>query len=201
MAQNPLKVLNDLYIREQAVTKKGLVISGSVTGSTGLHVKRDAIIEGDLEVGGTMQNSGYAQAGALQVDGILDVGGNAYISGSAEITGSLVVVGQFQVVTASAENLYVSKNASFGQQKLFEIHQQGQSGAGTPTQSYVYAGQKFYLKPDSGYTSGSVFAQDSLIDLGDIDTGYAQDTEVIDLAKTLKNLDNYLYRLSQVVEF
>jgi hypothetical protein len=201
MAYNPLKVLSDLFVKEQAVLKKGLVVSGSISGSTGVVVKKDLVVEGDTLLGGVVTSAGHAQVGALQVDGTFDVAGNSILSGTVEVEGALNVDGQFYATQTTLENLNVIKNASFGQQKLLEIHQSGQNGANNPNSSYVYAGQKLLIKPDNAFTSGSVYSQESIIDLGSVDNTFLSGTSAVDVSKALKNLDDFLFRLNQIIEF
>ena len=69
---NNIKVLTDLEVKNTATMDQGLIVSGSHSGSNGLTVKQDAIIEGQLTVGGQVVNQGYAQIGALAVEGVTD---------------------------------------------------------------------------------------------------------------------------------
>jgi cytoskeletal protein CcmA (bactofilin family) len=201
MATNPLKVLSDLFVKEQAVLKKGLVVSGSISGSVGLHVKRDAIIEGDLDVGGTVSNAGYAQVGALQVDGILDIAGNSYLSGNVDVTGQLNVNGPIYADSAIIDELNVGDQFAVGAPNILIVKQEGAISQNNPNTSYTYAKEKLFITPSGSYVSGSSFMSDSIIDLNSIDSSLAIGSEAQDVGKSLKTLDDYLHRLNQVIEF
>ena len=198
MAFNPLKVLSDLFINEKVTMKKGLMVSGSISGSTGLYVKRDAVIEGDLEVGGTMENAGYAQAGALQVDGILDVAGNSYLSGNVQIIGQLSVDGALYADTSTIDTSNVQSNFYVGAPQFFTAKEGGQNSASI---SYVYNSGKLFISPE--LVSGSVvaFLSSSVVDLHSVDPTIPSGTMAIDIAKSMNTVDDYLIRLREVIEF
>ncbi len=195
MASNPLKVLSDLFVKEQSVMKKGLVISGSISGSTGLYVKKDAVIDGDLEVVGTVTNSGYAQAGALQVDGILDVAGNSYLSGAVEVVGNLNVDGRLSSDELLIDSGTIQQRLAVGTNVLIAKKQTA------PSSSYVYANPKLFITPE--LVSGSVvaFVSSSVVDLHTVDPTIMSGTMVVDVAKSLNSVDDYLIRLREVIEF
>jgi len=88
---NNIKVLTDLQVKNTATMDQGLIVSGAYSGSTGLHVKQDAIIDGQLTVGGNVVNQGYAQIGALVVDGIADISGSLVVDGSGSFSQRLDV--------------------------------------------------------------------------------------------------------------
>jgi hypothetical protein len=90
---NNIKVLTDLEVKNTATMNKGLIVSGSASGSTGLHVKEDARIDGELYIGGQVINRGYAQIGALVVEGLTSLSGNLFVTGSETIDGNLTVKG------------------------------------------------------------------------------------------------------------
>jgi len=90
---NNIKVLTDLEVKNTATMDKGLIVSGSHSGSTGLTVKQDAIIEGSLTVAGNVVNQGYAQVGALVIDGVADISGSLVVTGSTAISEWLDVGG------------------------------------------------------------------------------------------------------------
>jgi len=94
---NNIKVLTDLEVKNTATMDQGLIVSGAYSGSTGLHVKQDAIIDGQLTVGGQVVNQGYAQIGALAVEGVTDLNGNLYVTGSQVLTGDLTIDGELYV--------------------------------------------------------------------------------------------------------
>ncbi len=199
MANNPLKVLSDLYVKEQSQLTKGIVISGSYSGSTGLYVKRDAVIDGHLTVGGTVTNNGYAQAGALQVDGILDIAGNGYISGSMEITGNLNVSGTIYSTNVTFDSQYITKDLTVGFHKALVVKESAISG-NNPSTPYAYAGQKLYVKTSGSLPSGS-FLSSSLLDLNTVDSTIAANTKVLDIEGSFKSFDDFMVRLSEIIEF
>ena len=88
---NNIKVLTDLQVKNTATMDQGLIVSGAYSGSTGLHVKQDAIIDGNLTVDGNVVNQGYAQIGALVVDGIADISGSLVVDGSGSFSQRLDV--------------------------------------------------------------------------------------------------------------
>lgn len=90
---NNIKVLTDLQVKNTATMDQGLIVSGTYSGSTGLRVKEDAIIDGQLTVGGNVVNQGYAQIGALVVDGVTDLSGSLVVQGPSTLTGTLNVSG------------------------------------------------------------------------------------------------------------
>ena len=198
MAFNPLKVLSDLLINEKVTMKKGLIVSGSASGSTGLHVKRDAIVEGDLQIGGVVENSGYAQAGAMQVDGILDVSGSTYLNGTTNVAGQLSVSGTIYSDNIVSDNLNVQENFYVGTPQFFTIKQGGQNSANI---SYVFNSGRLFISPE--LVSGSIapFASSSIVDLNTIDNTFPSGTMAVDLAKSLNSVDSYLLRLQNVIEF
>lgn len=200
MAFNPLKVLNDLFIKEQATFKKGVIVSGSISGSntTGIYVKKDAVIDGDLIVSGVLENSGYAQAGALQVDGILDVAGNSYLSGNVGVTGQLSVAGTVYADSAVIDTTNVQSNFYVGAPQFFIAKEGGQNSASI---SYVYNSGKLFISPE--LVSGSVvaFLTSSIVDLSTIDSTIPSGTMAIDVAKSMNSVDDYLIRLREVIEF
>jgi cytoskeletal protein CcmA (bactofilin family) len=198
MAFNPLKVLSDLFINEKVTMKKGLMVSGSISGSTGLYVKRDAVIEGDLDVGGVMQNAGYAQAGALQVDGILDVAGNSYLSGNVDVVGQLSVDGALYVDNAVLDTANIQNNFYVGSPQFLTAKKGGQNSASI---SYVYNSGKLFISPE--LVSGSVvaFLSSSAVDLHSVDPTIPSGTMAIDVAKSMNSVDDYLIRLREVIEF
>jgi len=198
MAFNPLKVLSDLFINEKVTMKKGLMISGSVTGSTGLHVKRDAIVEGDLEVGGTVSNAGYAQAGALQVDGILDVAGNSFLSGNVTVTGQMSVNGELYADNSVFDTLNVQNNFYLGTPQFLSAKEGGQNSASI---SYVYNSGKLFIAPELVSGSITAFASSSIVDLHTIDASIPSGTMAVDVAKSINSVDDYLIRLREVIEF
>lgn len=199
MANNPLKVLSDLYVKEQSQLTKGIVISGSYSGSTGLYVKRDAVIDGHLTVGGTVTNNGYAQAGALQVDGILDIAGNGYISGSMEITGNLNVSGTIYSTNVTFDSQYITKDLTVGFHKALVVKESAISG-NNPSTPYLYAGQKMYVRTSGSLMSSSVLTSSSL-DLNSVDSTVPQNTNVLDVGESFKNLDDFIARLNEIIEF
>jgi len=100
---NNIKVLTDLEVRNTATMKTGAIISGSHSGSVGLTVKQDAVVEGSLTVGGNVVNQGYAQIGALVVDGLADISGSLIVDGS----------GSFSQQLYAADTLIVDGIATF----------------------------------------------------------------------------------------
>lgn len=198
MAFNPLKVLSDLFVREQAVLKKGLVVSGSVSGSTGVYVKNDIIVDGDMQVGGVVENSGYAQAGALQVDGILDVAGNSFLSGNVNIYGPLSVGGALTADSAVIDTTNIQSNFYIGAPVFFRAKEGGQSSASI---SYVYNSGKLFIAPELVSGSVTAFASSSIVDLHAIDPNIASGTMAVDIAKSINSVDDYLIRLREVIEF
>lgn len=200
MAFNPLKVLNDLFIKEQATFKKGVVVSGSISGSntTGVYVKKDAIIDGDLTVGGVVENSGYAQAGALQVDGILDVAGNSFLSGNVNVYGQLNVAGELNADSAVIDTTNIQSNFYIGAPVFLRAKEGGQNSASI---SYVYNSGKLFIAPELISGSITAFASSSIVDLHTIDPSIPSGTMAVDLAKSLNSVDDYLIRLRQVIEF
>jgi len=111
---NNIKVLTDLEVRNTATMDQGLIVSGAHSGTTGLTVKQDAVIDGQLTVGGQVVNQGYAQIGALVVDGITDLSGNLYVTGSQYLTGDLNVTGisNLNGVITGALNIDILGNIS-----------------------------------------------------------------------------------------
>ncbi len=198
MAFNPLKVLNDLFIKEQAKFAKGVVVSGSVSGSTGLYVKKDAIVEGDLTVRGIVENTGYAQAGALQVDGILDVAGNSYLSGNVGVIGQLSVAGAVNADSAVVDTANIYSNFYIGAPQFFAAKEGGQNNASI---SYVYNSGKLFIAPELVSGSISAFASSSIVDLHTIDSSIPSGTMAVDIAKSMNSVDDYLIRLREVIEF
>lgn len=200
MAFNPLKVLNDLFIKEQATFKKGVVVSGSISGSntTGVYVKKDAVVDGDLIVGGVVENGGYAQAGALQVDGILDVAGNSYLSGNVGVTGQLSVAGAVYADDLVIDTANVQSNFYIGTPQFFIAKEGGQNSASF---SYVYNSGKLFIAPELISGSITAFASSSIVDLHSVDPSIPSGTMAVDLAKSLNSVDDYLIRLRNVIEF
>lgn len=199
MAQNPLKVLSDLYVREQSQLSKGIAVSGALSGTTGLYVKKDAVIDGQLTVGGTVTNNGYAQAGALQVDGILDVAGNGYISGTLEVTGNLNVSGTIYSTNVTFDSQYITKDLTVGFHKALVVKENAISG-NNPSNPYAYAGQKMYVKTSGSVASGS-FLSGSTLDLSSVDSTMPANTNVIDVEASFKSLDDFIARLNEIIEF
>jgi hypothetical protein len=203
MAYNPLKVLSDLFVKEQTELKKGLVVSGSISGSntTGVYVKKDFIVDGDVEFGGVVTSAGYAQVGAFQVDGTFDVAGLTSLSGNVVITGSTSVDGQLYASSAIIDDLSIQSNLSIGAPNFVVMKQSDSVSNGIPSVSYVYTNSKLLISPSGSYSSGSSFLMDGIIDLNSIDSTVAVGTQVQDVAKTLKALDDYLHRLNQIIDF
>ena len=195
MAANPLKVLSDLFVKEQSVMKKGLVVSGSVSGSTGVYVKRDLIVDGDVEFGGVLTSAGYAQVGAFQVDGTFDVAGTSYLSGNVTVDGQLDVNGRLYSDELLIDSGTIQQELTVGTNVLKAKKQTGQNS------SYVYANPKLFITPSGSYASGSAFSFESGLDLNSVDSSVAVGTNVVDVAKNLKTLDDYIFRLNQVIEF
>jgi hypothetical protein len=195
MAANPLKVLSDLFVKEQSVMKKGLVVSGSVSGSTGVYVKRDLIVDGDVEFGGVLTSAGHAQVGAFQVDGTFDVAGTSYLSGNVTVDGQLDVNGRLFSDELLVTDAIAQDSLTVGTNVL-KVKKQA-----APNSSYVYANPKLFITPSGSYSSGSAYTFQSALDLNSIDQTIMAGTEVVDVAKSLKTLDDYIFRLNQVIEF
>jgi len=100
---NNIKVLTDLEVKNTATMDQGLIVSGAHSGTVGLTVKNDAIIEGQLTVGGNVVNQGYAQIGALVVDGVADISGSLVVTGSGYISNGLEIASGGLDVTGVAQ--------------------------------------------------------------------------------------------------
>lgn len=185
MAANPLKVLTDLFAKKQVIVDQGLIVSGSVTGSTGLYVKRDAVIDGALTVGGQTVVAGFNQVGTLQVDGTADIAGDLILSGNMVATGSLAVDGILTVKKAD-----VTKNLTIGIPDIFVARQQNSVAPGTPNEDYVRVIPDLYVTPSGSYTQTQV-TYPAVLDLNTVDSTYASGTMVINVPKALRKLDDF----------
>jgi len=201
MAYNPLKVLSDLFVKEQSVMKKGLVVSGSVSDTTGVVIKKDLIVDGDVEFGGVVTSAGHAQVGAFQVDGTFDVAGLTSLSGNVSITGSTNIDGRLYASEAIIDSLSIQDGLSIGAPNFVRMKQQSSDSNNNPTVSYVYTNSKLFITPSGSYASGSTFLGDGIIDLNSIDSSILSGTQGQDVAKTLKTIDDFLHRLNQIIEF
>lgn len=105
---NNIKVLTDLEVKNTATMDSGIIVSGSHSGSVGLTVKQDAVIEGSLNVGGNVVNQGYAQIGALVVEGIASVSGSLTVDGSGSFSQRLDVAGLIEVDGIATFNSAIS---------------------------------------------------------------------------------------------
>jgi hypothetical protein len=195
MAFNPLKVLSDLFVKEQSVMQKGLVVSGSVSGSTGVYIKKDLVVVGDVDLGGVVTSAGHAQVGAFQVDGTFDVAGESYLSGAVQVDGNLNVDGRLSSDELLIDSGTIQQRLAVGTNVLIAKKQSA------PSSSYVYANPKLFITPE--LVSGSVvaFLSSSVVDLHTVDPTIASGTMAIDVAKSMNSVDDYLIRLREVIEF
>ncbi len=124
-----IKVLTGITAKQDAVAKKGLVVSGSIGESSpcnpeeqiGLKVEEGVYFEKDLYVADKTYAVGFSQVGVLDVNGLLQVSGHLLVTGSLELSGS----SNFQTitdVTRNSEGLYFVDNAIHSlDSKLFEL--------------------------------------------------------------------------------
>ena len=200
MAYNPLKVLSDFFVKEQAVLKKGMVVSGSISGSntTGIYVKKDLIVDGDVELGGVVTSAGHAQVGAFQVDGTFDVAGLTSLSGTVSIAGNTNVDGTVYADQAVIDDVNVQNNFYVGNPQFLAAKKGGQNNASI---SYFYTSGKLFIAPELVSGSLTVFASSSIVDMHTIDSSIPSGTMAVDIAKSLNSVDDYLIRLRNVIEF
>lgn len=148
---NNIKVLTDLEVKNTATMDSGLIVSGAYSGSTGLRVKEDAIIDGQLTVGGRVINQGYAQIGALAVEGVTDLNGNLYVTGSQYLTGDLDVSGRLYVdgtssldgILTGALNINIAGNIVASGNISGSTGQYGNLTAGTLSVNSLYLPGQF----------------------------------------------------------
>jgi hypothetical protein len=156
-----------------------------MSGSTGVYVKQDAVIEGSLTVGGRAVAVGFNQVGALQVDGLADIAGDLYLAGDMIATGSIAVDGDLTVPKAD-----ITKNLTIGIPDIFVARQQSSIAPGTPNADYVRVIPDLYVTPSGSYSQTQV-TYPAVIDLNTVDSTYASGTMVIDVPKSLRKLDDF----------
>ena len=148
---NNIKVLTDLQVKNTATMDQGLIVSGAYSGSTGLHVKQDAIIDGNLTVDGNVVNQGYAQIGALVVDGIADISGSLVVDGSGSFSQRLDVgdvlevdgIATFNSAISGAAGLDITGNIKASGDISGSTGHYGNLTAGTLTVDSLYLPGQF----------------------------------------------------------
>lgn len=111
-AVKPIKILSDIALKQQAETKNGLTVSGSISGScdVGLHVENHVLFDKDLYVADKTYAVGFSQVGVLDVNGLLQVSGHLLVTGSFELSGASDFV-SIPNVSRNLEGMYFVDNA------------------------------------------------------------------------------------------
>lgn len=115
-AIKPIKVLSDIKLKQEAETKKGLTVSGSIKDScdVGLHVENHVFFDKDLYVADKTYAVGFSQVGVLDVNGLLQVSGHLVATGSFELSGSSNFLTINNKAPRNVEGMYFVDNAIHG---------------------------------------------------------------------------------------